>query len=523
MQPICSMRSLPRQSVWRLGALHALGIAMAMLAAIGLRLGWREGIDYLAAHHLTVSASWGIFWVVLGAVGLYDSGKTGAPGRTLASASVAVLGGSVLATPLLWATSSWPIARGILATFAVLTLFAVLAVRLVHRLIRGFGFMKSRCLVVGTNGEARRALELIDRHPHAGLRVVGMVHCGREPDLVGRSVGDCPVLGSDASLTRLVRLHRIDTLIVAAPGQVEPALLRRLRSFRYRGVALADYVSLHEELTQEISVADINDEWLFAASMNTSRPHVRRSKRVLDVVGSLGALVLTAPLTAVVAVLIKLDSAGPALYRQERLGRDGVAFTILKFRTMIADAESESGPVWAVTDDPRITRVGRWLRRFRIDELPQFVNVLRGEMSLIGPRPEREAFVRQLEEQIPFYAERFMVQPGMTGWAQVRQSYASSIEESRRKLEADLYYIKHMSFLADMYILLRTVKVVLFGRERSRSVAMMGAVNAPVAESVPLPGPWWAAASVGSILHLASDRVGHASGMQDGARTARAR
>jgi exopolysaccharide biosynthesis polyprenyl glycosylphosphotransferase len=298
--------------------------------------------------------------------------------------------------------------------------------------------------------------------------------------------------------------------------------MRRLRSFRYRGVELADYVSLHEELTKEIPVADINDEWLLAASLNTSRPHVRRLKRLFDVVGSLGALVLTAPLAAAAALWVKLESPGPVLYRQERLGREGVTFTILKFRTMAADAEMATGPVWAVDDDPRITRAGRWLRRFRIDEVPQLINVLRGEMSLIGPRPERDAFVRELEKQIPYYSERFMVPPGITGWAQVMQSYASSIDESRRKLEADLYYIKHMSFLTDMYIILKTVKVVLFGRERNRSAEGTGAVPAPVAALSRFPAHLAAAAPAGSLSCVVPARSRRASGIADDGRIARA-
>jgi exopolysaccharide biosynthesis polyprenyl glycosylphosphotransferase len=380
-----------------------------------------------------------------------------------------------MATALVWATSSWEIVRRILLAFGVVALLTVLAVCLAHWFMRRLGLMTRRCLVIGTNGEARKAVELIRSHAHAGLQVVGLVHPGKDEGIVGTRIENCPVLGTDASLRRLVRLHRIDKLIVAAPSEVEAALLRRLRSSRYRGVALADYVSLHEELTQEIPVEHINDEWLFAASMNSSRPHVRRFKRALDMGASLGALVLTAPMAAVVSVLIRLDSPGPVLYHQERVGRDGIPFTMLKFRTMTAGAENHTGPVWATQDDRRITRIGRWLRKFRIDEVPQLLNVLRGEMSLIGPRPERAVFVKQLAEQIPFYAERMMVRPGITGWAQVMQSYAASIEESRRKLQADLYYIKHMSFLNDMHIMLKTVSIVFLGRERSRSDGGIGA------------------------------------------------
>jgi exopolysaccharide biosynthesis polyprenyl glycosylphosphotransferase len=246
-------------------------------------------------------------------------------------------------------------------------------------------------------------------------------------------------------------------------------------------VALADYVSLHEELTQEIPVEHINEEWLFAASMNNSRPHVRRTKRLFDVVASVAALVMTAPIMAAAAVLVRLGSSGPVFHRQDRVGQNGAPFTILKFRTMAVDAESRTGPVWAIDNDPRITWVGRWLRRFHVDELPQFINVLRGEMSVVGPRPEREVFVNRLAEQIPFYTERFMVRPGITGWAQVTQSYAASLEESRQKLQADLYYIKHMSLPTDVYIMLKTVSIVLRGHEQFRSVNRSGpaVVNSP--------------------------------------------
>lgn len=192
-----------------------------MLGAVCLRLGWSGGLDYLAAHHVAVSASWGIIWIGLGAVGLYDSDRKEGLGRTMAEASVAVLGGTLLATTLLWATSSWQSARGILFVFAVFSLLAVLAMGLVHRLTQGLGLMTSRCIVIGTNGEARRAIELIHRHPSAGLKVVGMVRSENDPGIVGALIDGHPVLGTDDSLTRLIRIHRVDTLIVAASGEVE--------------------------------------------------------------------------------------------------------------------------------------------------------------------------------------------------------------------------------------------------------------------------------------------------------------
>ena len=424
---------------------------VVMSAAVCLRWGWRGGLDYMAAQHVTVSASLGIFCVVLGTAGLYDSDRQERLGRTIAAAMVALLGGTLLATALLWATSVWGSARGIVPAFAMIALLALLAMRMIHRLLRGLGFMTTRCIVIGTDDETRRAIDLIRRHPRAGLHVVATVGCGTEE-----------------SLMRLVRVHGVDQIIIAAPRELDSTGLRQLRSLRYRGIALADYVSLHEELTQQIPVEDINEDWLLAASMNSSRPHVRRIKRAVDLLASVGALVLTAPIAATAALLVKLGSPGPVHHRQERMGRNGAVFTILKFRTMFGDAESRTGPVWAMDNDPRITCTGRWLRRFHIDEIPQFINVLRGEMSVVGPRPEREVFVNSLAAQIPFYAERLMVHPGMTGWAQVTQPYAASTKESRRKFQADLYYIKHMSFLTDASIILKTVNIILFGHAPTR-------------------------------------------------------
>jgi len=275
------------------------------------------------------------------------------------------------------------------------------------------------------------------------------------------------VLGTLDTLERFVDLYDIERLILAAGVDAEPVLLKQLRSFRYRGIELVDFVALNEEIAQEIPLDHIDDEWLFIASMNNSRFHIRRLKRLTDIFVSLVGLAVTSWLFPIVAFFIKIGSPGPVFYRQERLGRESVPFTIYKFRTMRQDAESVTGPVWAIEDDPRITPFGKFLRKSRIDEIPQLFNVLMGNMSLVGPRPEREVFIHKLSEKIPFYAERLLVPPGITGWAQVMYPYAASIEESRRKLQFDLYYIKHMSFFLDMYVLLKTSKTILFGHERA--------------------------------------------------------
>jgi len=443
--------------------------ATAMYVAVVLRLGADEGLKYIHTHWASLITTWTLFMISFYIGGLYESNRLQRIGGTLTAAVIAICLGMVTSLAAFYATfSERIIGRGIFGGYAIFVFVAVLAVRLFYMMASSRGFMQQRCLIIGSNGEAKKAVDLVEQHPHAGIRILGLVHCGQEKDKIGKFIDDYPILGGLDSVEKFVQLYDIERLIIAAPADAEPGLLRRLRSFRYRGLALVDFVSLYEELAQEIPIDHINDEWLLLASMNNSRIHIRRLKRLTDLVVSVIGLTLTWPVMLIAALLIWLTSKGPALFRQERLGRDSMPFTLLKFRTMRLDAESQTGPVWATEDDPRVTWLGRWLRKFRIDELPQLFNVLRGEMSLVGPRPEREVFIFKLSEKIPFYAERLLVPPGITGWAQVMAPYAASIEDSRRKLQFDLYYIKHMSFFLDVMIFAKTVKTIMFGRERAK-------------------------------------------------------
>jgi len=484
-----------------LAAVDALLTALAIVLAAILRLGWQDGLKLMEDRFGALVAVWGMFILAFYVCGLYESESMQRPLRMLTATILSVALGSLLITGFFYATFSLELGRGVFFGFAVFVFVAITMNRLLYISANRRGFLAQRSLVIGTDGEARKALALIQEHPQAGLRVFGLIHCGSDRDRVGKFVEGYPVLGTLDSLEKFIELYDIERLILAATPHEEPVLLKRLRVFRYRGLGFVDFVTLHEELAQEIPLDHINDEWLFLASMNNSRFHIRRVKRLVDVIVSLVGLVLTAPVAAVTTVLIKLTSRGSALYRQERLGRDSQPFELLKFRTMVTDAEKLTGPIWAAEDDPRITRLGKVLRKTRIDEIPQLINVLRGEMSLVGPRPERAVFIRQLAEKIPFYAERLLVPPGITGWAQVMFPYAASVEDSRRKLQYDLYYIKHMSFLIDMFVFLKTVKTILFGRERRVGVhATRPAVN-PVGlntEAVTFEPPKEPAATVGA-------------------------
>jgi len=453
-----------------LAAADALFTAAAFFSAAMLRLGWHGGLEYVQSHAQLAVTAWVVFLVAFYIGGLYESSRLQSLSGSITSAATAVTLGMGLLFAVFYATMADKlIGRGIFAGYAIFVLVAVLMVRIVYLMASSRGFLSQRCLIIGSNGEARKTIELVANHAHAGIRILGLIHVGPEKDRVGKFIEEYPILGTLDSVEKFVRLYDIDRLILAATADAEPALLRRLRSFRYRGLALVDFVSLYEELAQEIPIDHINDEWLFLAAMNNSRFHIRRLKRLTDITASSFGLVCTWWLMLLTALAIKLTSKGPALYRQERLGRDSIPFMVLKFRTMRVDAESKTGPVWATDDDPRVTWLGKWLRKFRIDELPQLLNVLRGEMSLVGPRPEREVFIQKLSEKIPFYAERLLVNPGITGWAQVMAPYAASIEDSRRKLQFDLYYIKHMSFFLDVLIFMKTAKTIFFGRERAHT------------------------------------------------------
>jgi exopolysaccharide biosynthesis polyprenyl glycosylphosphotransferase len=245
-------------------------------------------------------------------------------------------------------------------------------------------------------------------------------------------------------------------------------LYPKLSRMRFEGIELLTPLSVAEIYTGRTPLELINDEIMMRVSMDCNLPLLARSKRVFDIAAALIACIVFFPIALIVTVLIKLSAPrSPVVYSQTRVGRLGKDFKIHKFRTMRENAEADTGAVWAELDDPRITRVGRFLRRTRFDEIPQFFNILKGDMSVVGPRPERPEITAKLVEEIPYYTERENVMPGLTGWAQIRYTYGSSLEDTKRKLEYDLYYVKHLSMSLDLQIILSTLRIVLFGKERA--------------------------------------------------------
>jgi sugar transferase (PEP-CTERM system associated) len=319
-----------------------------------------------------------------------------------------------------------------------------------------------RLLLVGTSAAAVSLANELWERKDLGVEIVGFI----EPDSVrdDGAPGLPPVIGTVEDIPAIVRARSIDRVVVSLTDARGKLPMDKLLEMKLDGVQFEHLPSVYEEYTGKIAIENLRPSWLiFSSGFQTTHSTVV-GKRLLDIAAASIGLFLSIPIQIAVALAVKLTSPGPILYSQQRVGRDGRIFTMWKFRSMRQDAEAKTGAVWARQDDDRVTSVGRLLRRARLDEIPQLWNVLIGEMSLVGPRPERPEFVAGLTRDIPFYGQRHVVKPGLTGWAQVRYTYTATVEDAMKKLQYDLFYVKHMSVWLDIYIMLRTVKVVMLGR-----------------------------------------------------------
>jgi sugar transferase (PEP-CTERM system associated) len=357
---------------------------------------------------------------------------------------------SMLAPGILIGSGTFLTALGIL-------LVAVPAWRLAFDGVTRDPHMAERVLILGTGPAARSVAELIGSQHDYPYRVVGFVD---DPATAGT---DLDVVGATSELSELMHRKHVDRVVVSMSDRRGRMPIRELLQAKMSGVRVEDAATMYERLTGKILIDDIKPSWLiFSDGFRASRA-TRAIKRVVDLALAAAGIALASPLILLTALGVRLESAGPVLYRQERVGENGRIFTLFKFRSMRADAEKGT-PVWAKENDDRVTRVGRFIRLTRLDELPQLWNVLRGDMSFVGPRPERPFFVEQLAAVIPFYMERHAVKPGVTGWAQVKYRYGSSVQDAMEKLRYDLYYIKHLSIIFDLTIVMDTVKVIILGK-----------------------------------------------------------
>jgi sugar transferase (PEP-CTERM system associated) len=351
------------------------------------------------------------------------------------------------------------IGNGIFVTSLLLLLVAVPAWRAAFEGLTRDSHLVERVLIVGSGPVARIVADQIRGQHDFAYRLVGML----EEATPSTQPAGVPVLGTVADLPRIIATHDVNRVVVSLADRRGAFPSRDLLQAKLSGVRVEDAATIYERITGKILTEGLKPSWLiFSDGFCTS--HVTRAiKRAVDVMIAGVGLVLAAPLIVVTALLVKIGSPGPVLYRQERVGENGRIFELYKFRSMRADAE-DGTPIWAKENDERVTGVGRFIRLTRLDEMPQLWNVLRGDMSFVGPRPERPYFVDQLAAAIPFYMERHTVKPGVTGWAQVKYRYGASIEDAMEKLRYDLYYVKHLSIVFDLTIVIDTVKVILSGK-----------------------------------------------------------
>lgn len=353
-----------------------------------------------------------------------------------------------------------PYGRGIMA----IQMFFVWGLMNVWRWMFGYFFQKAMpkipTLILGAGHCGRTIYELLNS-PLSPYEIKGFLD--DDPAKLGKT-RSAPVIGTCDQLKEIAAQVGANTAILAIPNNRPKRLIRNILDARLHGIKIQDMANVYEQLTGRIPVGNIGDQWLLFAEgfYVLHKDYIQRIKRLIDLVVSCAILALTAPLIGLTAIAIRIDSPGPVFYNQERVGKGQKVFNIYKFRSMFRDAESGKAR-WADEKDPRVTRVGRFIRLTHIDEIPQIWNIFKGDMSLVGPRPERSEFVKVLENEIPYYFVRNTVRPGLTGWAQVYYRYGASVEDAKNKLEYDLYYIKNMSLFLDFKILLRTIGVVLLG------------------------------------------------------------
>jgi len=319
-----------------------------------------------------------------------------------------------------------------------------------------------RILIVGSGDLAVEVAREVLNRPDAGYRIVGFV--GNDAELLGKSLINPRVIGLTEQLDEIVKRENIDRIVVAMGERRGQLPTNKLLQLSLTGeVNIEEGASFYERITNRVSLNMLRPSWLIFTSRGRQKKMAGVARSAVHRVVALVGAILSLPIVIVTAILIKLESRGPVFYRQERVGKNGRTFVLAKFRSMRVDAEQD-GPVWASKGDSRTTRVGRVIRKIRVDEIPQFWNILKGEMSFVGPRPERPHFVAQLAEEIPFYEQRHLIAPGLTGWAQIKYPYGASIEDARQKLQYDLFYIKNHSLLLDAVIVFETIKIILFGR-----------------------------------------------------------
>jgi len=341
-----------------------------------------------------------------------------------------------------------------------------LGIRFLQRRLLEAGIGARNTLIIGWSPKAYELCDMVLKYPALGYKLVGFVSVNKTKSGQGKKkeYRNLKVLGSLEDLPTLMQAYDVREVLIGLDSTEHEKLLEVIRYCDGEDVGMKIIPDLYDIVSGQARMSSLYGVPLIEVSPQLMKPWEAALKRTLDIVVSLVVIVVGLPLWLLVALLIKLDSPGPVLYKQERVGKNGKHFNILKFRSMFVDAEKQTGPVWAEKNDPRVTRVGRVIRRLHIDEFPQFINVLKGDRSLVGPRPERPYFVEKLSKELPLYKRRLKVRPGITGWAQIKYKYDQSIDDVRTKVKYDLFYIENISWRLDLKILFNTIYVMLMGK-----------------------------------------------------------
>ncbi|HEX2991257.1 MAG TPA: sugar transferase [Anaerolineales bacterium] len=401
-----------------------------------------------------------VVWVLL-LVEMYDPHVASSGRKTTRGIAIAALFGLIAYSLAFIIQQESNLPRIGVGAFLLLASILTLTWRMVFiRLYKSTG-QRRRVLIVGAGKAGQTLAELYRNQDTHSFNIVGFVD--DDGQKAGKIFHGIPVLGTTYNLLNLIEVYRVSDLVVAISGEIKGTAFQIILDAQERGVDVTRMPLLYEEMTSRVPVHHLESDWIirsFVDGLHVSGFY-ELTKRLLDIVGALFGLLIFAILFPFLALAIWLDTGLPVLYSQDRLGRGGTRFKIYKFRSMSKDADADGSPFTTMENDPRVTRVGAFLRRARLDELPQFLSVLKGEMSLVGPRAERPSLVNEYQKQIPFYRARLLVKPGLTGWAQINYGYVSSVTETVIKLEYDLYYIKHRTLGMDAAIILRTIGTVV--------------------------------------------------------------
>ncbi len=443
-----------------LGLIELLLLGFSMLAAQTVRLAIEGRFDPAALGQnflpeATIYA--GIFWLSMVSLGLYQRETANDLWMTFIRLLASFALGFVLLTILIYVFRDIGIWRSALAIAIPLSLLLLLASRWIFLRISHLDTFKRRILVIGIGKNAAKIAELARRESPSFVCVGFVALTDIAPE-----VPEEQVYRGVNSILDLAQNEKVDEIVVAPADRRAGLPMRDLLTCKSAGIRIVEYATFFERETGKVDLDALHPSWLiFSENFAASRPQ-QVLKRIFDITASLLLLVFSLPVLILTAIGIKLTSPGPVFYRQERVGRDGKTFMLLKFRSMRTDAESDGVPRWAAEKDSRVTRIGAFIRTTRIDEIPQIFNVLKGDMSFIGPRPERPFFVESLSMEIPYYEERHQVKPGISGWAQLNYPYGASVADAREKLSYDLYYIKNYSIFLDLIVLMQTVRVVIW-------------------------------------------------------------